>query len=276
MKSFDRKAYNSSYYAQNRQKILLNRKVRKARQREFNDKPDDVQLSLFAHSTGCLKRSNLFQSFKWESALNFALITLVILDSCYLLGEAVEFYRASGMSSGKSALAAMIVELMIIALSTIRQSNGVLKALSKTALALLFLYSSWSFCSSIVGKGMEGLDQIEILDRQIERTKADLKARDALIGENLRLHRITLAGAMTKEKSVVAAELGRLESERKGSVTVSPGAQLIDLLSAVGLRLLIQLSNIIILHHLSAAFRRTQRKPNTKQRELAPVFHLVH
>ena len=276
MKSFDRKSYNSAYYAQNKQKIIMKRRAPRKDQKKIQLKSDDGQHFLFTHPTGNLNRSNGRQHFKLESTLSLALIALVILDSCYLIGEAVEFYRANDLGPGKSVLAVVIVEFMIVALSMIRQSNVTLKVLSKSVLVLLFLLSSWSFCSNAIGKGIGGLDQIELLDEKIERIKTELRQKDALIRENLRLQRITLAGTMTVEKQGHVTDLTRLEDERMKRGAVNPKAQMLNLYSAVGLRLLIQLSNIIILHHVAVIISRSHRRPAPSRNRPVPNAQLMH
>ena len=275
MKTFCRKSYNSSYYVQNRARILMNRRVRKEKNPKIIERNDDGQLSIFENSKPSLNQSNIFKRFNFETILNSALILLVILDSWYLLGEAFEFYRSSSLGVGTSVLAAAIVELMLIALSMVRLTNTGLKVLAKSTLVLLFLYSSWSFCSRAVGKGLGELDQLKAIDRQIERIESRMNERETLIAENLRLHRVTRAGSIALEKDGLASDLSRLEIDRAKYLIVSPVAQFANVLSAVGLRLLIQLSNIIILHHLGSLIHRTKRKAVPRRNSIAPIFRLV-
>ncbi|MBK7845660.1 MAG: hypothetical protein IPJ71_18605 [Bdellovibrionales bacterium] len=53
--------------------------------------------------------------------------------------------------------------------------------LVKTVLALLFLYSSWSFSSNVIGKGMGNIAQGEVLRETISGLKSTMAKNDLAI-----------------------------------------------------------------------------------------------
>lgn len=276
MKSFSRKDYNSQYYAQNRERILKRRQQRKA-PRQVNsqtfDKPD--QLSLFENSTFQLNRQSTVQYFRVEYLTNGFLFLLVIANSYYLLGEAVEFYRSNSASIGSSLLAAVIVELLLLTLSLVQTTNLILKIAAKTALTLLFAYSAWSFCSNVIGRGYGSLEQLAVIEKKIERLEGRIKERNQLIEENLKLRRITMARRLTLEKDRFNEELSLLDNDRSAKIAISPKAQRINTFSMIVLRLLLQLSNIIIVHHLGSLLNRSQKRRTLRQIRPSPGIHLV-
>lgn len=276
MNTFCRKTYNTLYYSKNKERILLRRQLRRMNHINQSGAPAD-QLSLFDHSGSDLKASNPRQRFNIEKSLNFFLVLLVLSNSYLLLRDAVEFYRFNDLHSETSVLAAVIVELMLIALSVIRISNPTLRYAAKCALVLLFIYSSWSFCSLLVGKGYGAIEQRSTIGRQIQRIEGQLKERELLIKENLKRHRITMAGRLTQEKDKLSEEISELENRRAMSLSTPAEAEKVNTLAMVALRLLLQFSNIVLVHHLSACFGKIKRaRSASNPSKIAPAIRLVH
>lgn len=276
MKTFCRKSYNLQYYSQNRERILKRRQRHKDGLQEVSQTHDHPsQLSLFEFSTPQISRQNSIQRFNADYILNCLLFLLVIANSYYLLGEAVEFYQANDTGVETSWLAAVSVELLLLALSVIQTTSAWLKVAAKTALVLLFLYSAWSLCSSVISRGYGAIEQISGLERQIERLEARIKERDQLIAENLKIRRVTMARRLTLEKDSLNEQLSAMENERLKHLAVPPKSIWINTLSMVALRLLLQLSNIIIVHHLAGHLRKTPKRPTSRLARAAPVIQLV-
>ena len=276
MKTSCRKTYNSKYYAQNRDRILKGRQQRKSKVPDASQTFQELnQLSLFETPNFQVNRSSWFKQFKFEYLINGLLFLLVIANSYYLLGEAIEFYKLNNTNTETSVLAAVTVELLLLGLSIIQTTNKVLKIAAKIALVLLFAYSAWSFCSSVIGKGFGALETLSAIEKKIARVETQIKERSTLVEENLRLRRVTMARKLTLEKDQLSAELSSLENQRTAQMEVPPGAQKINTLSMVALRLLLQLSSIIIVHHLGTLLKNPQKRPSSKATKFTPVIRLV-
>lgn len=284
MKTFCRKTYNSNYYAQNREKILYRRNLKKQKVQISNQTGDQTtiqtdndpsQLPLFEYSNSRLNDSKPVQRLKVEFLINSLLIFLVISISYFLLSEAVEFYRSNNANVESSIMAAIIVELLLLAFSVIHASKLIWRVASKVLLVLLFAYSSWSFCSAVVGGGYGAIDQLAAIERQISRIEARIKERHLLIEENLKLRRITLVRRMTLEKDQLNNELSRLEAERMSRRATPPQAQMINTWSMVALRLLLQFSNIVIVHHLASRSHKRVKKERSRGAHSRPLLRLV-
>jgi succinate dehydrogenase hydrophobic anchor subunit len=285
MKTFCRRTYNSNYYNQNRDRILHRRTIRKHNlhnghngQSKNQTLNEPSQLPLFEYSNSKLNGSKPGQSFWVEFLTNAFLVFLVISISYFLLSEAFDFYRSNSANVESSILAAVIVELLLLAFSVIHPSKLVWKIASKTLILLLFAYSSWSFCSGVIGKGYGAIDQLAAIETQISRMEARIKERNVLIGENLKLRRITLVRRMTLEKDKLNSELSRLDADRMSRLATASEAQIINTWSMVALRLLLQISNIVIVHHLVSRCRRVtklRRDRGARRRAARPLLRLV-
>ena len=282
MKTFCRRTYNSNYYNQNRDRILNRRTIRKHNLHNGQNKNQSLsessQLPLFEYSNSKLNGSKPGQSFWVEFLTNAFLVFLVISISYFLLSEAFDFYRSNSANVESSILAAVIVELLLLAFSVIHPSKLVWKIASKTLILLLFAYSSWSFCSGVIGKGYGAIDQLAAIETQISRMEARIKERNVLIDENLKLRRITLVRRMTLEKDKLNSELSRLDADRMSRLATASEAQIINTWSMVALRLLLQISNIVIVHHLASRCRREtklRRDRGARRPAARPLLRLV-
>jgi hypothetical protein len=281
MKTFCRKTYNSNYYAQNRNRILYRRNLREQNvQQSVQIKNQTLsgpnQLPLFEYSNSKLNGSKPGQSFGVEFLTSTLLVFLVISISYFLLNEAFDFYRSNSANIESSILAAVIVELLLLAFSMIHASKLVWMVASKLLILLLFAYSSWSFCSGVIGKGYGAVNQLAAIDTQISRIEARIKERNLLIAENLKLRRISLVRRMTLEKDKLNNELSILEADRMSRLTTSSEAQIINTWSMVALRLLLQISNIVIVHHLASKCRKeTNLRRNRGVPRRRPLLRLV-
>jgi succinate dehydrogenase hydrophobic anchor subunit len=282
MKTFCRRTYNSNYYNQNRDRILNRRTIRKHNLHNGQNKNQSLsessQLPLFEYSNSKLNGSKPGQSFWVEFLTNAFLVFLVISISYFLLSEAFDFYRSNSANVESSILAAVIVELLLLAFSVIHPSKLVWKIASKTLILLLFAYSSWSFCSGVIGKGYGAIDQLAAIETQISRIEARIKERNVLIDENLKLRRITLVRRMTLEKDKLNSELSRLDADRMSRLATASEAQIVNTWSMVALRLLLQISNIVIVHHLASRCRREtklRRDRGARRRAERPLLRLV-
>lgn len=279
MSTFCRKTYNSKYYAQNRERIKKRRQGNKGgdqpRSQHFEE---PGQLSLFENSTHEFETLKRFQTPRIQYVINGLLFLLVIANSYYLLGEAVEFYRSSNASVETSLLAAIIVELLLLALSVIQTTSLMLKIASKAALSMLFAYSAWSVCSSVISQGCGTLGQLESLENRRERLESRIKEQRVLIEENLRRQRITMARKLMLEKDQFIGALAEIEKEHEMKKATSPAVLKFNMIAMVALRLLLQFSNIIIVHHLSSLMGRhsTKRRAPRVVAKAAPVFQLIH
>lgn len=266
MSNFCRSAYNSQYYARNRDRILARRESQNL-QTSIQTHEGPIQRSLFEISNfeseisnKPTPFSNFFQTFKFEFNMSYLLILLIISNTYFLLCEAVEFYRVNQSSLETSVLAAVLVEFLLLAFSMVSTSKWAWKIAVKTMLVLLFAYSSWSFCSNILGKGYGNLEQLALLDKQISRIESRIEERNQLIGENLKLGRITIARNLTLDKDRLSTELFHLEKEKSLKLEVTPEAQRVNTWSLVVLRILLQLSNILMIHLLGTSKLKSEKQ----------------
>jgi len=272
MKSFCRKSYNSKYYSQNRDQILH----RRHEKRTIGQTTDGFgQLSLFDGVNACQKNSNNSRRIRFGYLINALLVLLVAANSYYLLSEAVAFYQVNSATFESAVLAAVTVELLLLALSVIKPSSTILKLTAKTTLILLFVYSSWSFCSKVIGTGFQDLDQSAMVQSQIQRLQTQVAERSLLIDANIQHGRITMASKLADEKAKLGDALDRLVNDSSKAILVSPKAQLANVLALVALRLLLQVSNIIIVHYLASLLGRSPKRRGQREKKLARVIRLV-
>jgi hypothetical protein len=252
MKNFDRQAYNNQYYQKNRDKIRQQRLQQKSRSNvELRAVDDSVQMPLFEIQTPKLKRSNKAQGFKLQNVGIAFLILLVIANTYFLLNESVEFYRANNINVESSILAAVLVELLLVAFSAIQTPSVGWKIAVKGALALLFAYSSWTLCSRVIGNGLGTIAQLHQVDDQIQRVKNRLNERQKLIDQNLKLEQVFMARRITLENDKLSSELRELEIARMAKLAVPVPVSFANTWAMVLLRLLLQLSNVVMIHFLA-------------------------
>ncbi|MBK7845494.1 MAG: hypothetical protein IPJ71_17755 [Bdellovibrionales bacterium] len=98
-----------------------------------------------------------------------------------------------------------------------------------------------------------------------------------LIDENLKLRRITLVRRMTLEKDKLNSELSRLDADRMSRLATASETQIVNTWSMVALRLLLQISNIVIVHHLASRLRKETklRRDRGARRRARPLLRLV-
>jgi hypothetical protein len=184
-----------------------------------------------------------------------------------LLLESLTFYSVKRLNFisqtiqtlEQSILAALLVEGLLIVFAFLKPSNLVSQILVKTVLALLFLYSSWSFSSNVIGKGMGNIAQGEVLRETISGLKATMVKNDLAIEVFMQKGWLSAARKLTNENNEHRKRLLELQAQEMNQSLRPEGAQKSNTISLVVLRFLFQISNIILVHQLSSGFQRQFR-----------------
>lgn len=256
MGQFCRKQYNSEYYLRNKERIREHRLKRKI---EIQPSIVESQLSLFEIQRGPQIGQPRSQTFKFEFLGLLVQILLIAGITYFLLREAVEFYQSNNSNFEQSILAALLVEGLLIVFAFLKPSNLVRQILVKTVLALLFLYSSWSFSSNVIGKGMGNIAQGEVLKETISGLKSTMMKNDLAIEVFMQKGWLSAARKLTNENNEHRKRLLELQTHEMNQSLRPEGAQKSNTISLVVLRFLFQISNIILVHQLSSGFQRQFR-----------------
>jgi hypothetical protein len=253
---FCRKQYNSEYYLRNKERIREHRLKRKT---EIQPSIVESQLSLFEIQRGPQIGQPRSQTFKFEFLGLLTQILLIAGITYFLLREAVEFYQSNNSNLEQSILAALLVEGLLIVFAFLKPSNLLSQILVKTVLALLFLYSSWSFSSNVIGKGMGNIAQGEVLRETISGLKSTMMKNDLAIEVFMQKGWLSAARKLTNENNEHRKSLLELQANEMNQSLRPEQAQKSNTISLVVLRFLFQISNIILVHQLSSGFQRQFR-----------------
>jgi hypothetical protein len=268
---FCRKQYNSEYYLRNKERI---REYRLKRKTEIQPSIVESQLSLFEIQRGPQIGQPRSQTFKFEFLGLLVQILLIAGITYFLLREAVEFYQSNNSNLEQSILAALLVEGLLIVFAFLKPSNLLSQILVKTVLALLFLYSSWSFSSNVIGKGMGNIAQGEVLRETISGLKATMMKNDLAIEVFMQKGWLSAARKLTNENNEHRKRLLELQTHEMNQNKRPEGAQKSNTISLVALRFLFQISNIILVHQLSSGFQRqfrSRRRTMVWRGEMIPL-----
>ncbi len=250
---FCRKQYNSEYYLRNKERIREHRLKRKT---EIQPSIVESQLSLFEIQRGPQIGQPRSQTFKFEFLGLLVQILLIAGITYFLLREAVEFYQSNNSNLEQSILAALLVEGLLIVFAFLKPSNLVSQILVKTVLALLFLYSSWSFSSNVIGKGIGNIAQGEVLRETISGLKSTMVKNDLAIEVFMQKGWLSAARKLTNENNEHRKRLLELQAKEMNQISRPEGAEKSNTISLVVLRFLFQISNIILVHQLSSGFQK--------------------
>ena len=253
---FCRKQYNSEYYLRNKERIREHRLKRKT---EIQPSIVESQLSLFEIQRGPQIGQPRSQTFKFEFLGLLVQILLIAGITYFLLREAVEFYQSNNSNLEQSILAALLVEGLLIVFAFLKPSNLLSQILVKTVLALLFFYSSWSFSSNVIGKGMGNIAQGEVLRETISGLKSTMMKNDLAIEVFMQKGWLSAARKLTNENNEHRKSLLELQANEMNQSLRPEQAQKSNTISLVVLRFLFQISNIILVHQLSSGFQRQFR-----------------
>ena len=258
---FCRKRYNSEYYLRNKERI---REYRLKRKTEIQPSIVESQLSLFEIQRGPQIVQPRSQTFKFEFLGLLVQILLIAGITYFLLHEAVEFYQSNHSNLEQSILAAFLVEGLLIVFAFLKPSNLPSQILVKAVLVILFLYSSWSFSSNVIGKGMGNIAQGEVLRESISGLKATMMKNDLAIEVFMNKAWLSAARKLTTENNELRRRLLELQAQEMNQ-SRPEGAQISNTFSLVVLRFLFQISNIILVHQLSSSFQRQYRSRRRTQ-----------
>ncbi len=261
MGQFCRKRYNSEYYLRNKERI---REYRLKRKTEIQPSIVESQLSLFEIQRGPQIGQHRSQTFKFEFLGLLVQILLIAGITYFLLHEAVEFYQSNHSNLEQSILAAFLVEGLLIVFAFLKPSNLPSQILVKAVLVILFLYSSWSFSSNVIGKGMGNIAQGEVLRESISGLKATMMKNDLAIEVFMNKAWLSAARKLTTENNELRRRLLELQAQEMNQ-SRPEGAQISNTFSLVVLRFLFQISNIILVHQLSSSFQRQYRSRRRTQ-----------
>ncbi len=273
MSQFCRKQYNSEYYLRNKERIKQRRRTLRSQRNNLNS--NQVQLSLIEIQHQNQKSQPRIQLFKLES-LGLLVQSLLIGGITYfLLSEAVEFYRSNHSTLKQSLSSAVLVESLLIVFAFLQPSKLTSQILVKAVLISLFIYSSWSFSSNVVGEGMGVMAQAEVLDKSISGLEATIEKNDRAISLFMEKSWLSAARKLTNENTNLRKRLLDLEAQKMSFSARPEEAQTSNTISLVILRLLFQLSNIILVHQLSRAIQKgikNRNRPQAFQGGLRGVF----
>jgi hypothetical protein len=261
MSQFCRRQYNSKYYPRNKERI---RQKRQAQKTEFQSSRVESQLSFFEIQGSPQTRQPRIQHSQFEILGLMVRIILIVGITYFLLHEAVEFYRSNNSSLEQSTLAAALVEGLLIVFAFLKPSNLGSQILFKAVLVILFLYSSWSFSSNVIGKGMGNVAQGEVLRETISCLKAAMAKNDLAIEVFMNKAWLSAARKLTTEYNDIRRRLLELQAQEMNQ-SRPEGAQMSNTFSLVVLRFLFQISNIVLVHQLSSSFQRQYRSRRRTQ-----------
>jgi hypothetical protein len=128
----------------------------------------------------------------------------------------------------------------------------------KAVLAILFLYSSWSFSSNVIGKGLGNIAQGEVLRESISGLKATMAKNDLAIEVFMNKAWLSAARKLTTENNDLRRRLLELQAQEMNQ-SRPDGAQMSNTFSLVVLRFLFQISNIVLVHQLSSGLQKKFR-----------------
>ena len=253
MSQFCRKQYNFEYYRQNKERIKQRRLERKAQK---NQTPlSQIQNSSVEIPVSSQNSQTQNQTFRFET-LGFLVQGLLIGGITYfLLREAVEFYKSNSSNVEQSILAAVLVESLLIVFAFLAPSKLTSQILVKGVLIILFVYSSWSFSSNVVGEGLGSLAQADILDESIEGLGATIAKNDKAIEIFMKRSWLSAAKKLTNENTRLREKLLELQAQKMSYSARPEETQKSNTIALVALRLILQVSNIILVHQLSSALK---------------------
>ena len=186
-------------------------------QKIFKDDPIDIYTALSQENLDEWKRRRRWwhklRNLSWTKVWMFALLATI---TGFLVSEAVGFYAVDGIITGKTWLKAILTEICFIFISGYRAKGWLQNTLAGFARVGVFALMLFVISSSVTTKGLNNINEIDVIRQKIELVEQQIKDKEKLIDFYIEKKWPLTAKKIQDEKQKLVDQLIELKNEQIG------------------------------------------------------------